>query len=469
MLKAVWSKVKNHYNYVVCAILVCAFLIRLAFDIWVPGGLSLDAQSYYKAALNIVNGVGYSDYTEAPFLPFYFREPLTSYSIALSAWIYKIAFGIEHLDYPSSWAIAEMQPWHQMIILIVKTISSLLQLAGLFLFSLLIRKYTSKKAALLFLGISAVYVPLVIYHSLLLREVYVFFLLLLMTFLWERFITTDRWAYLVSTALVGGIICLYLHLYWILLLFFIPFLIVHERKRLKTTGMKCLVFILLFFLPSVPWVHKVYQYYPDIRVAKTLGSALTVDYTNALNAYRAHGVDPYYVKQGDIPGNVKVWTDIFSIRDARKNFQYTFDGTYKREAERLNAANTRETLIKYYLYRVGLAFRNTVFIVGITYDYEIFWGNFSAKEILKFLFCIPYIVMGLLALYGMWYVVKKYWILMPAFFYNAVFFFAYGDEERRQYVLVPWIIIMAMTAVWMMWKNSKKRENDKISDCIPLL
>ena len=368
--------------------------------------------------------------------------------------------GIASLDYPVSWNIVEMQPWHQNIILIVKVFSLLLQLFALFMFSTLIRKYTSKIAAIVFLVISAVSVPLIIYSSLLLREVYVFFLLILITYLWDKFISSDKWKYLMGTAITGGVICMYLHLYWILLLFFIPLLIIHYKRKWRQSMGKSVVFIFLFFLPSMPWVYKVYQYYPDIRVAKTLGSALTVEYTNALNAYRAHGVDPYYVKQGDIPGNVKVWTEIFSIQDASKNFQYAFDGTYKRETQRLNAANTTGTLVKYYLYRIGLALRNTIFIVGITYDYELFFGNFNIKEVAKFLFCLPYILMGLLALIGMFPVVKKYWILMPAFFYHAIFFFAYGDEERRQYVLVPWIIVMAMMAIWTFWKKKKKRLYD---------
>lgn len=205
---------------------------------------------------------------------------------------------------------------------------------------------------------------------------------------------------------------------------------------------------------------RVYHYYPDIRVAKTLGSGLTPDYVNGLNAYRAFGVDPYYAKQGDLPRNIPVRSDFFSVDDVRKNFQYTFDGTYKKEAARLNAENTPKAILKYYIDGVLLSFRNTVFIVGITYDYGVFNGHFSKKDIAKFLLCSPWLLMGILALFGLWPIIKRYWMIMPAFFFNALFFFAFGDEERRQYVLVPWIIIMSMYSVWQIFYKNRRHQTD---------
>ena len=441
------------YSHIVATILIVAFIFRLAFFVLYPGGLSLDARGYYTAALNIANGNGYSDHAEEPFLPFFFREPVTSYTMSLFVWAWKWISGSPTVPYPSTWSVCQMETSHQTIILFIRIGSSILQLLGLLLFSSVVKRHSTKTAALVFLSISAVSTPLILYSSLLLREIYLFFFLMLITWFWDRFLLSGKWPYLVATALTGGIICLCLHLYWILLLLFLPFLAIHLKHQKEKAVVRCLVFTLVFFLPTLPWIIKVYHYYPDIRVARTLGSGLTADYTNGLNAYRAFGVDPYYAKQGDLPRDIPVRTDIFSIQDVRKNFQYTFDGTYRIEAARINAENTPSVLFRYYRDRVLLAFRNTVFIVGITYDYGVFRGHFAQKDIVKFILCLPWLLMGILALFGLFPMIKRYWLLMPAFFYNTLFFFAYGDEERRQYVLIPWIIVLSMYSVWRFFKK----------------
>ena len=456
--------IRYKYGYIVAAIIFVAFILRLALFVLYPDGLSPDAQSYYTAALNIVNGNGYSDHTEAPYLPFYFREPVTSYSMSFFVWGWKWISGASAVPYPSSWLVRQMEPCHQVIIFFIRIGSSILQLFGLLLFSTIVKRHSSKKAALAFLSIGAVYSPLIFYSSLLLREVYLFFLLMLITWFWDKFLFSGKWLYLIATALTGGFICLCLHLYWILLLMYLPLLAIHLKRNNGNVIARCMVFAIAFFLPTLPWVIKVYNYYPDIRIVKTLGSGLTVDYTNGLNAYRAFGVDPYSAKQGDLPRDIPVRTDIFSITDVRKNFQYTFDGTYRKEATRINSENTTATLLRYYGKRLLLAFRNTVFIVGITYDYGIFHGQFSKKDILKFLFCLPWLLMGILAFMGLLSVIKRYWIIMPTFFYNTLFFFAYGDEERRQYVLIPWIIVLSMYSVWRFLKKKQRMASDHSFD-----
>lgn len=439
-------------NFIIIIFLAIGLAFRVALVHFMPGGLSKDAQSYYKSAINVVEGKGYSEKTEAPFYPFFFREPLTTYSIAATMFVVKQLSGTEHLDYPQQWEVAEMPTIHQTIIFWVRIVSDILQLCALLLFYQLLVRYASLKFAMAFLAISMVYYPLVFYSSLLLREVYVFFLLALITWLWERYIRTDKNSYFFLTALALGVTLQYLHLYWLMLLFFVPALWWCRRNFsiLKRTVLT-LTFIVLMLLPSVPWVAHVYDYYPDIRVAKTLGAGLSAEYTNNLNAYRALGYDPYYVKQGDIPGDVEVRTDIFLPDDIAKVFDYTFDGTYTREAARINSYNTNEGLISYYAGRVVEALHNTLFIVGITYDYGVFYGHFSVSDILKFLFCLPFILIGLFALCGVWPVFKRYWFLMPAFCYHALFFAAYGDEERRTYMLVPYIIVFAMVALYWCW------------------
>lgn len=447
----------KRHNIVLILIVAIGLVFRIGLAHFMPGALSNDAQSYYKSAINVVEGRGYSERVEPPYYPFFFREPLTTYSIAATMYVVKNLMDVEHLDFPQQWTVSEMSVPHQEIIFWVRIVSDLLQIGALLLFYNLLLRYSSRKFAMAFLCISMLYFPLAFYCTLLLREVYVFFLLALITWLWERYVYTHRRIYFVFTALALGVLLQYLHLYWLMILFFIPTIwwCRRETSIIKRLG-SCVVFIVTMFLPSASWVAHVYNYYPDIKVVRTLGAGLSAEYTNNLNAYRALGYDPYYVKQGDIPGNVEVRTDIFLPDDVAKVFDYTFDGTYSREAARLNSYNTTERLLSYYAGRVVEAFRNTVFIVGITYDYGIFRGQYTLNDIAKFMFCLPFLFMGVLALCGAWPVFRRYWFLMPAFCYHAVFFAAYGDEERRTYVMIPYIIVFALAFVtWAKYKLEK--------------
>ena len=99
-------------------------------------------------------------------------------------------------------------------------------------------------------------------------------------------------------------------------------------------------------------------------------------------------------------------------------------------------------------------------MAGITYDYGVFVGNYSTKDIVKFLFVLPYLLFGLFAVLGLWPFLKKYWLLMPIFFYHSMLFFIYGSEERRQVMLIPYIICIVMFVMYQYYsKNKAKNEN----------
>ena len=84
--------------------------------------------SSVQVDINIVNGNGYSLCTEKPFYPFYFREPLTSYSMAFVIWIANLFLKVDYIDYPSTLVITDMQPYHQYFLFYIRLFSVLLQL-----------------------------------------------------------------------------------------------------------------------------------------------------------------------------------------------------------------------------------------------------------------------------------------------------------------------------------------------------
>lgn len=451
------NKFRFNHRYTIITIFLIGILIRLGFSLTMPGALSNDAHSYYRASVNLVNGNGYSACEEPPYHTFFFREPLTALSFALPMWMYKTAHGIDKLDYPTSWTVKDMQPHHQTIIQLIKFQQNLLSVLALLFIYLALKQHASKQFSTIFLAIGAIYMPLILYSTLILREPYIFFLLSVFAWSWEKYIRLQKLKWLSISAIIMGINCMYLHLYSLILLFIIPIIICRQWNNSKVIKITHIfTFTILMFIPSVPWIGFVYSKYPNIRIIKTMGVALNAEYTNCLNAYRALGYDPYYVKQGDIPGNVEVRTDIFCPKEESKIFDYTFDGTYSREAARINSHNTTSQIIKYYSGRIVEAFRNTVFIVGITYDYGVFHGKFSGKDLAKFVLVSPFILFGILALCSVYPIIKKYWMFLPVFLYHACFFFAYGDEERRQYIIVPYIIIFGLVTIKYTIKQLRK-------------
>ncbi len=442
------------YGRLLMAILAIGLVGRIAFLAVCPYGLSMDSRSYYIAAINIANGIGYSAEAQAPFEPFYFREPLTAYSYAIVVWLYKLFTGWTP-DYPTSWSVGSMSAHHQHIIFMMHILIALLQIVATYIFSKILSERFSKRFALIVTAILAFYPPLYVHALSIFREPYIYLFCALLAFFWHRYLMKGySWKYLIATGLTGGIICLYLHLYMYLVPILAVILCTLKALSWKRKMAQVIALAVLFVAPSVPWMIRVYNYYPDIRICRTFGSALSTDYTNALNSYRANGVDPYYVKEGDLPG-CHINTSIYRTVPASDVFRMTFDGTYKREAQRLNAYNTTDKIVKYYIGRIIEAFRNTVFIVGITYDYGIFLGHFSAGDFAKFIFCLPALLFGVLAVIGLCLCFTKYWRIMPVFIYHALVFFAFGDEERRVYIIVPYIICLALYTVWFVYQRRR--------------
>ena len=434
--------------------MVFAFFLRIC--LLGDGGYDPDSREYYTAAINIVNGNGYSKCIEAPFYPFYYREPLTSYSMAFVIWVANLFLNINNIDYPNSLVVSEMQPYHQHLILSIRLFSVLLQMVAIYLFLKTVRRKSSDLFAIVFLLICAVYLPLIINLSLVMREPYVFLGLSILSYMWCKYLDKKKLVYVVLIALTNGILCLFLQPYWVLAVFILFFMFWALRKEKVVFLKHGIIYLVFFFLPILPHVYKVYQYYPDVRIIKTLGTALTFECGFGFEAYRAFGVSPWSAKDGDLPNGMKTHAEYFDSHDPAKLFERSFDGTFQKEAERLNSANNPDSIFKYQLDKIILCFRNTVFMVGITYDYGVFHGHFTAKDIAKFLLVLPYLLFGLFGLIGLCPFMKKYWLLVPVFFYHSLLFFVYGDEERRQVMLIPYLICIVMFFIWEMIKCKRQ-------------
>ena len=248
------KSVYQHYVFTVMVILVIAFLLRLIFC-WYCPSMPPDSIGYYTAAINIVNGKGYSVCNEAPFDPYYFREPLTSYFFAIVIWLYKIIHEIEVVEYPVSWIPSKMQPFHQQTIFGIRILFILLQLTAIYIFSLIVKKKSNKLYSLLFLLICALYFPLIANTTQPLREPFVFFVLSIIAYCWVNYLESSKAIYIVFIAFLNGTLCLFLQSYWVLACFILLFMLIYNRRRLKVLLQHIILFALFLPLPLVPHIY----------------------------------------------------------------------------------------------------------------------------------------------------------------------------------------------------------------------
>ena len=433
-------------------IMFLAFVVRIC--LLGDGGYSPDSREYYGAAINIVNGNGYSICHEPPFYPFYYREPLTSYVMAFVIWAVNLFYGVKSIDYPHTMVVPDMPVYHQTFIYSIRIFSILLQLISIYLFYKIVRRKSNDMYAIVFLLLCALSLPMIISLSLVLREPYVFFLLSLILYFWSMYLDNRKLPYILLVALTNGVLCLCFQLYWFLSVIILLILLWILRKNILVYIKLAVVYVVFFFMPLIPHLIQVYHYYPDVRILRTLGSALTYECNSGHDAYEALGASPWSSKDGDLPNGLKPHPELFDPRDAAKLFERSFDGTYAKEVERLNSVNSKG-MFPFYLDRTLLSLRNTIFMVGITYDYGVFIGQSTKKDIAKFLVVFPYLLCGILGLIGLCPFLKKYWMFVPVFLFHSLLFFILGDEERRQVMLVPYLICIVMFFIGEMIKRKR--------------
>lgn len=456
------EKIDKYYYPLLVLILLVAFLLRLLFCLYFPS-MPPDSSGYYMAAINIANGNGYSINTHEPFTPYFFREPLTSYLFATVVWLYKFFLNKnEILEYPVSWIPSEMQSVHQQITFGIRILFIIMQLTAIYLFSVVLRKKSNKMFSLVFMLICAFYFPLVANLIQPLREPLVFFLLSILAYFWSCYLEASKFKYIILMGFINGLLCLCLQSYWLLAFFVALFILINKRREISIFFVHSFSYIFVMSIVLSPHIYNVYRYYPDIRIVRTLGTAATYEYFYALNAYAAWDVSPYSVRDGDLPRNIETHSEYFTSDNSADYFKRSFDGTFKEEADRINGENTMERKIGFLVNKYAISLRNTIFLVGITYDYGVFVGNFKMKDFLKLFFVLPYLIFGLIAVIGLWFFLKKFWLMMPVFFYHSLLFFVYGDEERRQVMLIPYIICIVMYIIWVLFFN-RQQKNENIS------
>lgn len=426
------------------------FVVAFSFKVFLlfnfhPERIDGDSVGYYTSAANLVLGNGYSEKRVAPFEPYFFREPGYPVYLACGLSVYKLFGGeVAYLTVKKVDGAFLMTPIPGSIIFLRLWQAFFDSLAILLFFLTLNYVFRVEFSALFSLALS-LYLPITKFSTFLLRESLLLPLLLILTFLLSSYFVKLKNIYLFYFSIVAAISILTFQIYLVLPVFLFVFLCVYFKsfwfafKRTFVVG----VFILVLLSP---WVYHVYQYYGDIRVAKTIGSSFTHEMKSCNNAqfkaiYYGYSTRKNENMQWGIPAKVA--------------FERSFNGYYKAKTDSIYKLVKEPLLNKRIFFAYLKAARGTIFF-GMENNSS-FLEYIENSPLLNVpLFVITYIV-GILGLIGFFLFRKKLFILSLVPSIHLLLFFLLGAESRRTLPLQPFLLISAIIVMYVVYNRLMRK------------
>jgi hypothetical protein len=251
-------------------------------------------------------------------------------------------------------------------------------------------------------------------------------------------------------ALLGilwGLSALTLQVYMALGVFLCAF-VAFDAGSLVLAARRCAVIGLLFLLTVLPWLHQVYTFYPDVRIARSMGCALTPDWIGFMTSQRFARSHPRTLPgTGGAPSDEVLSTDGYAFT-TRELFDKAFSGDFGRAARLLDSEYgvppTRER-IKTYLGSLA------AFLVLPGYQYGD-WsatrrvaahdhGNMVVTMFISF-------VLGAASLIGLWICFRRAIDVLPVYLFHLAFFWLLMSESRRALPIVPFFVLFGMIGLW---------------------
>lgn len=400
-----------------------------------------DAGSYHNYAVNLVLNNKYtaSNNPQKDSVSF-FREPLNIYVIASS---YKIAqcFGIT-----PSYIIGPKQ-YHPEL-WFSRMLYALIGLIGIYFFYLTLKKtFTDKRFILLTIFIITFFYPLFSWEISLLREPLLFSCILALNYYLTCFLKKPKTRYSIFMGLFLGLCTLGLQVFSLFGLFiFIYFCIVFKSKWLfiiKQTS------IIAFFtiLTITPWLIKVYNFYPNLKIAYSFGNSSTLPIAKCSTLYRKLAYFSIISEQSKNAQLTRLWT--MSSHDQFKN---TFNGTFTNEADSLIAILKSSPIYSYrnrnnrFFKIYGKAFRK--FFVPLHITRSKLKSCSQTSLIFNCIIICFELFLSFLGIIGIIKHFKKYWKFLFVFWGMLVILLllpSYGTENRRfvilWYMYIPFALI----------------------------
>ena len=413
-----------------------------------PTVVGPDTYGYYRSAVNLVKGNGYSNAEEPPFEPFFFREPVYSYFLASGLHFYKFLGGeVEYFNSPSDKDIPESIPQS---LIFLKIWQALFESLGLIFFFLLINYKLKFWASAIVSLLLAFYLPIAVFSTYLIRESFIGFLFISMTYFILLYIKRDKFYFLLVFSLLAAISILSFQVYKILPVFIFLYLYLITKKfwySMKSTFYSGIIIIVL----TLPWLIHVYQYYNDLRIVKTFGCS----FTHEMLSYNSSQRKAVYYGYLNADSTNFQWNLPSKIQ-----FSRSFNSYYKTEAYSINRLVNEPVISKRKTHLLFTNLRKTIFLTKNT--------HLSTKEVISQspliygTLLIVTTIMGLAGVIGVFFFYSRFFSISFPIFVHLPLFFIIGSEYRRSLPMQGLLFFMAMVFIYYVYLTLIKKY-DKFS------
>jgi hypothetical protein len=419
-------------------IFTVALIFRIALGFfYTQDYLMSDSTDYHNVAVNMTKGIGYSERTEPPYYPYFYREPAHPLWLTSLYGLYQLFGGnVHYLSQPFN---IEQNPE----VTFARVFQSVLGSATCLLFFILIRKFLRPKLAFSIGLLCAIYIPHALFSAMLMRENLQTFLCVLASLALVTYGRAPSFLPLAVLGLTIGALSMTLQI----MIFFFPIAVVFlwwtRRHVIREVLLHTLILAGVITLAISPWLIRSYRATEDIRVLKSMGTSTTyelMDYLTALTMLRNQGL----ISNDSVHSFLHSW---YPLPDSVK-FRLSFSGVLSERA-----ADIRQTITSRPSFQSEVRRYIGTFRAGWL---ESFWvvkqdnGRLHFKphtiylrkrQYVLFVLLIPAFVVGYLALPAALIFFRRLFLLMPMFVFFIPWSARIGIETRR-IVPVHFFIIM---------------------------
>ncbi len=398
-----------------------------------------DSVGYYNYGYNIVYRGHYS-YKIGADQENFFREPGYPYFVAFTLKIYQLFDTIN--------PITEYDKDKRMVVSRINNELDFIRYFQIVLFiitNLFIYKFLSlfnkRDLSRIVTLLTVFFYPFIVHVNGILRESLLTALFTVMVYFYALFIKEKRTEVL---AISSFFLALSILTFQIMVAFIPIYIIVicFVKDNLLRKAKNIIIFLLIIFLTIAPWITKVYRYYPNVKIIKTVGSSLTYESQTWRKAINNAG----YQGHNTTTERKKLFSKYLHNMESKEQFDLSFNGWYLEEAKKINSTlNTQGKIVKKIKQVLNYYYYNT---------FKHNWSPLNAKEIIsekEFYKLIPFaisLILGLMSTISFLYIRWKH---LPYLFFHLLYYMGVicgiGDERRRFIPFIPILIYLATVVI----------------------
>lgn len=440
-------------KYCAIVIFVFALLFRIILvNAYQVNVIAPDSVGYHALGVNLARGNGLSLKQEKPFEKSYFREPGYPAFLGISYAIYEIFGGkINYITSREPKTHRYDSPSHPEIVYI-KYVQAFIDSLSVVVFYLILSLVFKNSFAFVIALLYCLFYPVAIHSVYILRETMQLFIVLCMAYFFALFLMKKHLGWL---ALFSGFWALSNMTFRITVVvsFFMFILIWVFYKSIAKAAVAVMASTAMMLIVALPWLIRVYNYYPDIKIVKTFGCSYTLellDYCNAL--------EKLYLNKKITLREYDRMVGMEAKLDSHGQFQKSFDGTYNnfvRSVRKMDLPHptigemSKKTMI--YFYKAW--FKTKISFIGTC---ELIKRNPFGYSIM---ILVP-ILIGLFAFLGIIVFIKKIYPVLLIFFTFIPFFYFISNEYRRMLPAQPFIFLLGCLGMYFFYRKVLKKKND---------